>query len=40
MRRSPLSPLEAVIYNEGERLIPYVTHDHDELVRHRSSYVF
>lgn len=35
-----LSPLEATIYNEGERLIPHVTHNHDELVRHRSSYVF
>ena len=35
-----VSPLEAIIYNEGERLIPHVTHDHDEFVRHRSSYVF
>ena len=35
-----LRPLEAIIYNEGERLIPYVTHEQDEFVRHRSSYVF
>jgi SAM-dependent methyltransferase len=35
-----LGPLETIIYNEGERLIPYVTHNHNELVRHRSSYVF
>lgn len=35
-----LNPLEAIIYNEGERLIPNVTHNHNELVRHRSSYVF
>jgi SAM-dependent methyltransferase len=32
--------LEGVIYNEGERLIPGVTHDRAELIRHRSSYVF
>src|SRR5262245_14152586 len=35
-----LTPLEQVIYNEGERLIPGVTHDLAEVVRHRSSYLF
>jgi SAM-dependent methyltransferase len=35
-----LGALEAAIYNDGERLIPGVTHDRAELVRHRSSYVF
>jgi len=28
------------IFNEGERLIPGVTHDITELIRHRSSYMF
>lgn len=28
------------IFNEGERLIPGVTHDIKELIRHRSSYMF
>jgi len=31
---------EASIYNDGERLIPGVTHDVNELIRHRSSYIF
>ncbi len=35
-----LTPLEEKIYNNGERLIPGVTHDFAELLRHRSSYVF
>lgn len=35
-----LSKEEAKIYNEGERLIPGVTHDDLELIRHRSSYYF
>lgn len=35
-----LSPLEKKIHNAGERLIPGVTHDILELVRHRSSYLF
>ncbi len=43
-RREPagkrLTPLEEIIYNEGERLIPGVTHDRQEFVRHRSSYEF
>ena len=34
------TPLEKAIYNAGERLIPGVTHDLAEVVRHRSSYVF
>jgi hypothetical protein len=29
-----------VIYNEGERLIPFVTHNEDEVIRHFSSYNF
>ncbi|MCC5629686.1 methyltransferase domain-containing protein [Nostoc sphaeroides CHAB 2801] len=29
-----------VIYNEGERLIPFVTHNDDEVIRHFSSYNF
>lgn len=35
-----LTPLEEMIYNNGERLIPGVTHDLSEVVRHRSSYEF
>lgn len=35
-----LSPLEERIYNEGERLIFGVTHNIDEDIRHRSSYLF
>lgn len=35
-----LTPIEKVIYNEGERLIPGITHDRREFVRHRSSYEF
>lgn len=35
-----LTPEEQSIYNEGERLIPGVTHDVNETIRHRSSYVF
>jgi SAM-dependent methyltransferase len=35
-----LTPLEQAIYNDGERLIPGVTHDLAEFVRHRSSYIF
>jgi SAM-dependent methyltransferase len=36
----PLSSIEAVIYNHGERLIPGVTHGRKEHIRHRSSYEF
>ena len=35
-----LSPIEEIIYNCGERLIPGITHDRQEYVRHRSSYEF
>lgn len=35
-----LSDLETLIYNNGERLIPNVTHARDELIRHKSSYLF
>lgn len=35
-----LTPLERAIYNEGERLIPWITHGALEVVRHTSSYVF
>jgi len=35
-----LSTTEIEIYNAGERLIPGVTHDDAETVRHRSSYRF
>ena len=35
-----MNKLQDLIYNEGERLVPYVSHNEDELVRHRSSYAF
>jgi len=35
-----LTPQQELIYNDGERLIPGVTHDLDEEIRHRSSYRF
>jgi SAM-dependent methyltransferase len=35
-----LTPQLELIYNEGERLIPGVTHDVVEEIRHRSSYCF
>jgi len=35
-----MNKLQKIVYNNGERLIPYVTHDNSELVRHRSSYAF
>jgi SAM-dependent methyltransferase len=37
---SELTEQEKIIYNNGERLIPHVTHDYSELRRHRSSYLF
>jgi SAM-dependent methyltransferase len=37
---SKLGRLEATLYNEGERLVPGVTHSLEEMVRHRSSYEF
>jgi SAM-dependent methyltransferase len=35
-----LSSLEENVYNSGERIIPGITNPLEELVRHRSSYVF
>lgn len=35
-----LTPRERAIYNEGERLIPGLTHGVAEVVRHTSSYAF
>ncbi len=35
-----LTPIEQIIFNEGERLIPGVTHDLAEVIRHKSSYLF
>ncbi|MEW6574520.1 MAG: class I SAM-dependent methyltransferase, partial [Bacillota bacterium] len=35
-----MNDIERIIYNEGERLIPGVTHDVSEMVRHKSSYSF
>jgi SAM-dependent methyltransferase len=35
-----LNKLQHLIYNEGERLVPYVSHNENELARHRSSYAF
>lgn len=35
-----MNKLQKFIYNEGERLVPYVSHNNEELVRHRSSYSF
>jgi SAM-dependent methyltransferase len=37
---SQLTDLQKRIYNEGERLIPGITHDMCEVVRHKSSYEF
>jgi len=35
-----MNELEQKLYNNGERLVPYISHNDDELVRHRSSYIF
>lgn len=35
-----MNELQKLIYNDGERLVPYVSHGENELIRHRSSYVF
>lgn len=35
-----LDAIEERIWNAGERLIPGVTHDTDEVIRHKSSYLF
>jgi len=37
---STLSRFQDVLYNEGERMLPGITHSMDEMVRHRSSYEF
>jgi SAM-dependent methyltransferase len=39
-QRAGLTPQEEVVWNEGERLIPWITHDALEVVRHTSSYLF
>ncbi|QTL97687.1 methyltransferase domain-containing protein [Iocasia frigidifontis] len=38
--RRPLTPTEKIIYNNGERLIFGISHDVNEDIRHRSSYIF
>lgn len=35
-----MNSLQKLMHNEGERLVPYVSHNEAELVRHRSSYAF
>lgn len=35
-----MNKLQQLMYNEGERLVPYVSHGDNELIRHRSSYAF
>lgn len=40
IRVRTLNPSETNLYNDGERLLPGVTHSIDELVRHQSSYEF
>lgn len=35
-----MNKLQQLIYNDGERLVPYVSHGDGELIRHRSSYAF
>jgi len=40
VQMAQLTYLEEKIYNEGERLIPGVTHDIKEVIRHKSSYNF
>ena len=35
-----MSNIEKELYNDGERLVPYISHGDNELIRHRSSYVF
>ena len=35
-----MNKLQQLIYNNGERLVPYISHGENELVRHRSSYAF
>ncbi|WP_114689316.1 class I SAM-dependent methyltransferase [Polynucleobacter necessarius] len=35
-----MNSLQNFMFNNGERLIPYISHDESELIRHRSSYAF
>jgi protein-L-isoaspartate O-methyltransferase len=35
-----MNELQKLIYNNGERLVPYASHGEPELIRHRSSYAF
>lgn len=35
-----MNELQKLMYNDGERLVPYVSHGENELIRHRSSYAF
>ncbi len=35
-----MNNLQELLYNQGERLVPYISHDNSELIRHRSSYAF
>lgn len=35
-----MNRLQELMYNEGERLVPYISHNEGELIRHRSSYAF
>ena len=38
--RQPLTPIEKIIYNNGERLVFGKSHYIEEDIRHRSSYIF
>lgn len=40
MGKKLLSIEEELIYNKGERLIPYLTHNKAEIIRHHNSYKF
>ena len=35
-----LTPEEQILYNDGERLLPGITHSLEEVIRHQSSYEF
>lgn len=35
-----MNKLQTLMFNNGERLVPYVSHGEGELIRHRSSYAF
>lgn len=40
LSKKKLSPEEELIFNQGERLIPYLTHNNAEITRHQNSYRF